>query len=57
MLARSNNRTASVIIFDLWSNGSFSQLSAFGVIMFTLLIILVSFAQKISARYGIQERV
>jgi len=57
MLARSNNRTASVIIFDLWSNGSFQQLSAFGVVMFTLLIVLVTIAQKISARYGIQERV
>ena len=57
MLARSNNRTASVIIFDLWSNGSFQQLSAFGVVMFTILIVLVSIAQKISARYGIQERV
>jgi len=57
MLARSNNRTASVIIFDLWSNGSFQQLSAFGVVMFTILIALVSIAQKVSARYGIQERV
>jgi iron(III) transport system permease protein len=56
MLARSSNRTASVIIFDLWSNGSFQQLSAFGVLMFTILIILVSIAQNISARYGIQER-
>ena len=57
MLARSNNRTASVIIFDLWSNGSFQQLSAFGVVMFTLLIALVAVAQKISRRYGIQEGV
>jgi len=46
----------SVIIFDLWSNGSFSQPSAFGVVMFTILIALVSLAQKISSRYGIQER-
>ena len=57
MLARSSNRTASVIIYDLWTNGSFQQLSAFGVLMFTILIVLVSIAQKISARYGIQERV
>jgi iron(III) transport system permease protein len=56
MLARSSNRTASVIIYDLWTNGSFQQLSAFGVLMFTILILLVSIAQKISARYGIQER-
>ena len=46
-----------MIIFDLWSNGSFQQLSAFGVVMFTLLIALVAVAQKISARYGIQEQV
>ncbi len=57
MLARASNRTASVIIYDLWSNGSFQQLSAFGVLMFTILIVLVSIAQRISARYGIQERV
>jgi iron(III) transport system permease protein len=57
MLARASNRTASVIIFDLWSNGSFQQLSAFGVVMFTVLIVLVSIAQRISARYGIQERI
>ena len=57
MLARSSNRTASVIIFDLWSNGSFQQLSAFGVVMFTILIALVSIAQKLSARFGIQERI
>lgn len=57
MLARSNNRTASVIIFDLWSNGSFQQLSAFGVVMFTILIALVSIAQKLSARFGVQEQI
>jgi len=27
------------------------------VVMFTILIVLVSIAQKVSARYGIQERV
>jgi len=57
MLTRASNRTVSVIIFDLWSNGSFQQLSAFGVVMFTLLIVLVTVAQKISAWYGTQERV
>jgi iron(III) transport system permease protein len=55
MLARSRNRTAAVIIYDLWSNGSFPQLSAFGVIMFMLLIVLGSIAQKISKRFGIRE--
>jgi ABC-type Fe3+ transport system permease subunit len=55
MLARSRNRTAAVIIYDLWSNGSFPQLSAFGVLMFVLLIVLVSIAQKISKRFGVRE--
>jgi iron(III) transport system permease protein len=57
MLARSRNRTAAVIIYDLWSNGSFPQLSAFGVIMFTLLIVLGVIAQTISKRFGVKEQV
>jgi ABC-type Fe3+ transport system permease subunit len=56
MLARSQNRTASVIIFDLWENASFMGLSAFGVLMFMVLIVLVYVSHKISQRYGIQEQ-
>jgi iron(III) transport system permease protein len=55
MLARSRNRTAAVIIYDLWSNGSFPQLSAFGVIIFGLLILLVSIGQLVGKRFGVQE--
>jgi iron(III) transport system permease protein len=57
MLARSRNRTAAVIIFDLWSNGSFPQLSAFGVLMFVILILLVSVGQTVGKRFGVQEQV
>ncbi len=57
LLARSENRTASVIIYDLWENGSFQELSAFGVLMFALLIVLVSISHMISKRYGIQEQI
>jgi iron(III) transport system permease protein len=56
MLARSQNRTASVIIFDLWSQGSFMQLSAFGVVMFAVLIVLVIIAGWIGRRYGVKEQ-
>ena len=56
MLARSRNRTAAVIIFDLWSNGSFPQLSAFGVLMFVILIVLVSIGQTVGRRFGVQEQ-
>jgi iron(III) transport system permease protein len=57
MLARSRNRTAAVIIFDLWSNGSFPQLSAFGVLIFGLLIVLVAIGQAVGKRFGVQEQV
>jgi iron(III) transport system permease protein len=56
MLARSRNRTAAVIIYDLWSNGSFPQLSAFGVLMFIILIVLVSVGQAVGKRFGVQEQ-
>jgi iron(III) transport system permease protein len=57
MLARSRNRTAAVVIYDLWENGSFPLLSAFGVVIFALLIVLVWIGQVIGRRFGIQEQV
>jgi iron(III) transport system permease protein len=56
MLARSQNRTAAVLIFDLWSDGSFLRLSALGVLMFAVLIMLVSISHLIGRRYGIKEQ-
>jgi iron(III) transport system permease protein len=56
MLARSQNRTAAVVIFDLWEEGSFLLLSAFGVIMFLLLTALSSIAYAISRRFGVKEQ-
>jgi hypothetical protein len=45
-----------VIIFDLWSSGSFPQLSAFGVLIFAMLIFLVSLSQSIGKRFGVREQ-
>jgi iron(III) transport system permease protein len=56
MLARSQNRTAAVVIYDLWEEGSFLLLSAFGVLMFMLLIALASLAWSISRRFGVEEQ-
>ena len=56
MLARSQNRTAAVVIYDLWDNGSFPQLSAFGVLIFALLIVLVVIGQTVGKRFGVQEQ-
>jgi len=57
MLARSQNRPAAVVIYDLWEEGSFLLLSAFGVLMFMLLIALASLAWSISRRFGVEEQV
>jgi iron(III) transport system permease protein len=57
MHARSRNRTAAVVIYDLWENGSFTELSAFGVLIFVLLIVLVSVGQAISKRFGVKEQI
>jgi iron(III) transport system permease protein len=56
MLARSQNRTAAVVILDLWEEGSFLLLSAFGVVMFLVLMALASIAWSISRRFGVQEQ-
>jgi iron(III) transport system permease protein len=56
MLARSQNRTAAVIIYDLWQEGSFLQLCAFGVVLFTLLAAIAAIAHAASRRFGLQEQ-
>ena len=55
MLARSNNRTAAVVIYDLWEQGSFLKLSAFGVVIFFMLTVIVLISSALSRRYGVQE--
>jgi iron(III) transport system permease protein len=56
MLARSQNRTAAVVILDLWEEGSFLLLSAFGVLMFLLLMALSLIAFQLGRRFGVQEQ-
>ena len=55
MLARSDNRTASVLIFDLWDTGSFLKLSAFGVLMFFVLLMLSFVSYLLTRRLGIDH--
>jgi iron(III) transport system permease protein len=56
MLARSQNRTAAVVILDLWNEGSFLLLGAFAVLMFLVLTALSAVAHTISRRFGVQEQ-
>ena len=55
MLARSQNRTAAVVIYDLWEEGSFLLLSAFGVLMFLAAHRSLD-RPSISRRFGVQEQ-
>jgi iron(III) transport system permease protein len=56
MLARSQNRTAAVVIYDLWDEGSFLQLCAFGVVLFMLLAAIATLAHAASRRFGLSEQ-
>ncbi|MDB5545180.1 MAG: hypothetical protein JWO64_2329 [Hyphomicrobiales bacterium] len=56
MLARSQNRTAAVLILDYWEQGSFLKLSAFGVVMFMVLLVIVILSNMLGKRYGVREQ-
>ncbi len=56
MLARGSNRTAAVIVLDLWDDGAFLKLSAFGVMLFTLLLVIVVLSNTLQKRYGVREQ-
>jgi len=55
LLARSGNRTAAVLIFDLWDTGSFLKLSAFGVLMFLVLLVLSLMSYLLTRRFGVDR--
>lgn len=55
MLVRSQNQTAAYLIYDMWDNGSFTELAAFGVVIFLILIVLVLLANAIGKRFGVTE--
>ena len=44
-----------VAILDLWENGSFGLLSAFGIVIMAGLLVAALFAAWISRRYGVKE--
>lgn len=45
-----------VAIFDLWENGSFGLLSAFGITILVGLIVASSIGNWISSKYGVKDR-
>ncbi|HEX6198401.1 MAG TPA: iron ABC transporter permease [Jiangellaceae bacterium] len=49
------NEPIGVAIFDIWENGSYGLLSAFGILIVLVLIFFSVIARVISSRYGVKE--
>jgi iron(III) transport system permease protein len=45
----------SIVIWELWENGQYVELSALGVLFIMLLMVLVMLAQYIGKKFGIKE--
>lgn len=54
LLYSPGNEVVSIVIWELWENGEYVQLSALGVMLILLLFILVMTAQFISKKYGVK---
>jgi iron(III) transport system permease protein len=56
LLYSPGNEVVSIMIWELWQNGQYVELSALGVMLILLLFVLVMIAQIIGRRFGIAER-
>lgn len=55
LLYSPGNEVLSVVIWEQWENGQFTELAALGVLMIGLLILLATGAARFGARFGIRE--
>ena len=56
LLASSQNQVLATLIFDLKDGGNIPHLAALGVLLILTLVVLVLLANKLGARFGVQER-
>ena len=45
----------SIVIWELWENGQYVELSALGVLFIIALFVLVMIAQLVGRRFGVKE--
>jgi iron(III) transport system permease protein len=45
----------SIIIWELWENGQYVELSALGVMFILMLFVLVMISQAVGRKFGIKE--
>ena len=55
LLYSPDTRVVSIVIWELWENGQYVELSALGVLFILSLFMLVLIARWIGGRYGIRE--
>lgn len=56
LLYSPGSEVLSVLIFSQWENGQFTQLSALGVMMIAVLVVIVFIAQRLGAKVGVQQQ-
>ncbi|MGH3750018.1 MAG: ABC transporter permease, partial [Micromonosporaceae bacterium] len=55
LLYSPGNEVLSILIWEQWENGQFTELASLGVLMVLALIILVAVAHRLGARVGVKE--
>jgi iron(III) transport system permease protein len=55
LLYSPGSEVVSIIIWELWQNGQYVELSALGVLFIIALLLLVTVAQLVGRRFGLKE--
>ncbi|HEY4295054.1 MAG TPA: iron ABC transporter permease [Paraburkholderia sp.] len=55
LLYSPGSETVSIVIWELWQNGQYVELSALSVMLIFALIVLVSLAQHIGGKFGVKS--
>jgi iron(III) transport system permease protein len=55
LLYSPGNEVISIVIWELWENGQYVELSALSVLFILLLLVLVGIAQMAGKRFGVKE--
>ena len=55
LLYSPGNEVIAIVIWELWENGQFVELSALGVVFILALLMLVVLAQYVGRRFGVKE--
>jgi iron(III) transport system permease protein len=56
LLYSPGDEVLSILIWERWQNGQYTELAALGMVMIFTLIVLVTIASRLGARLGIGER-